>query len=285
MDNHYHYHLVERAIQLISEKHQEQPSLNEIASEVNMSPFHFQRVFSEWAGVSPKKFLQYISLQHARKLIDRQKTLFDTSVETGLSGSGRLHDLFVSIEAMTPGEYRNGGGNLTISYSFSVSPYGETITASTNKGICHLAFTDGKRTETLEELRGRFPRANYTEREEALHKEVSALFRNSNPKELKLHIKGTPFQLKVWEALLRIPEGELAVYADIADQAGNKMAHRAAGTAIGKNPVAWIIPCHRVIASSGILGNYRWGKNRKAAIIGREMAKTHLACNSGQTKS
>ena len=269
-----HYWQVAKAIEYIRDHFRGQPSLDEVAGMVNMSPQHFQRVFTQWAGTSPKKFLQYISLSHARQLLkDRQATLFDAAFETGLSGTGRLHELFINIEGMTPAEYRNGGKELIISYSFASSPFGKLIVASTTRGICHMAFEED-RQKALQQLTLKFPNAIYFLKPCPLQQNALRIFRDhdSLPR-IKLHLKGTPFQLKVWESLLKIPMGKLATYGDIALQAGHPGASRAVGTAIGSNPVAFLIPCHRVIQSTGALGGYMWGETRKTAIIGWEQAR------------
>jgi len=264
------------AIGYIKANFKTQPGLEEIAEKVNLSPFHFQRLFSEWAGTTPKRFLQYISIGYAKEMLKENQSLFDTALETGLSGTSRLHDLFVNIEGMTPGEYKNGGENLHINYSFAESPFGNIIVASTTKGICHIAFYDDENI-ALANLQRQFPAAQY---QQILDKEQqNALFIFSHDwsklHQVKLHLKGTDFQLKVWEALLKIPMGKLATYGSIATQLQNPNAFRAVGTAIGDNPVAFLIPCHRVIQSSGALGGYHWGVNRKTAMIGWEAAKTN----------
>lgn len=263
------------AIEYIKTHFKSQPGLEEIAAHVHMSPHHFQRMFTDWAGTSPKKFLQYISIQYAKSLLSEKKTtLFDASIDSGLSGSGRLHDLFIRIEGMTPGEFKNGGENLKIKYNFFESPFGKIIIASTQKGICHLAFGEDENISFLT-LKSNFPNANFKKITDN-YQEVAARFFTADHENLtllKLHLKGTDFQLKVWEALLKIPEGQLTTYGKIAREIKIPKASRAVGTAVGANPVAWLIPCHRVIQSSGILGGYHWGTSRKAAIIGWEAVK------------
>lgn len=267
---------ISKAIEYINTHFREQPSLNEIAEYVNMSPYHFQRMFKEWAGVSPKKFLQYISIEYAKGLLNKRGiTLSETAFLTGLSGTSRLHDMFVKIEGMTPAEYKNGGMNLTINYSFEKSPFGNLIVASTDKGVCHMAF-ENDRDKAIESLVHRFEKACFQPQKENYHKDIIAIFEkgDKDPKEIKLHIKGTEFQLKVWESLLKIPRGRLSTYGQIAGSIGKPSASRAVGTAIGSNPIAYLIPCHRVIQASGALGGYMWGESRKTAIIGWEMAST-----------
>ncbi len=269
---------IAQAIEYINTHFKQQPNLDEVAEKIHLSPAHFQRMFTEWAGTSPKKFLQYISISHAKKLLkDDRLTLFDAAHETGLSGTGRLHDLFVNIEGMTPAEYKNGGKNLHINYSFAESPFGNLLVASTPKGICYMAFAE-EESKALEDLRAKFPNARFQQKLDLLQQNALFIFQNDWSKlgEIKLHLKGTDFQLKVWEALLKIPMGKLSTYGAIAEQIGNPKASRAVGTAIGSNPVAFLIPCHRVIQSSGIFGGYMWGTTRKTAIIGWESAKTNL---------
>lgn len=263
------------AIDYIKINFKSQPTLEEVAAQVFLSPHHFQRMFTRWAGTSPKKFLQYISVEYAKSLLsENKKTLFDTSIESGLSGSSRLHDLFISIEGMTPGEYKNGGENLNINYDFFQSHFGKIIVASTNKGICHLAFTDDEQI-AVQALIKRFPNALFQKKADNLQKKAAGIFSAdwNNLPLIKLHLKGSEFQLKVWEALLKIPVGKLTTYGKIAGDIKMPKASRAVGTAVGANPVAWLIPCHRVIQSSGIFGGYHWGTARKAAIIGWEAAK------------
>lgn len=267
---------ITEAINLIQLNFKSQPSLEEIAEKVNLSPYHFQRLFSLWAGTSPKRFLQYISIGYAKKCLkENQASLFETALETGLSGTSRLHDLFVNIEGMTPGEYKNGGENLVIIYSFAETPFGTIIVASTQKGICHLVFSEEEEI-ALMQLKAKFPAAKFVRKFDPIQQNALLIFQNDWTKlnQVKLHLKGTAFQLKVWEMLLKIPMGRLSTYGSIAKKVDNPKASRAVGTAIGDNPVAFLIPCHRVIQTSGALGGYHWGTNRKTAIIGWEAAKT-----------
>ena len=270
------YDRIAKAIEYIKNDFRSQPNLTEIAEKVHLSPFHFQRLFSEWAGTSPKKFLQYISLEYAKKLLtENGASLFDTAYETGLSGTSRLHDLFINIEGMTPAEYKNGGKNLSINYSFAESPFGNLIVASTAKGVCFMAFSEDE-TKALEDLKHKFPNATFQRKLDLIQQNALFIFQNDWSKlpEIKLHLKGTEFQLKVWETLLKIPMGQLSTYRSIATKIGHPNASRAVGTAIGSNPVAFLIPCHRVIQSTGTFGGYMWGSTRKTAIIGWECAHT-----------
>jgi len=269
------YNRIAKAIDYINKHFKEQPTLDQIAEEVHLSPFHFQRMFTDWAGTSPKKFLQYISVEHAKALLKESRaTLFDVAYETGLSGTSRLHDLFVNIEGMTPAEYKNGGKNLSVNYSFADSPFGKLLIASTPKGVCYMAFTDNY-TEGIEIMQSHFPQARFFCQSDAHQQNALSIFGNDWQKmnQIKLHLKGTDFQLKVWETLLRIPMGQLSTYGSIAQQLETPRASRAVGSAIGSNPVAYLIPCHRVIQSTGIIGGYMWGNVRKTAIIGWEGGK------------
>lgn len=269
------YERIAAAIRFIKENRQEQPRLETIAGHVHMSPAHFQRMFQEWAGISPKNFLQYLNVEYAKRILKQtHASLFDTACEVGLSGTGRLHDLFVNIEGMTPGEYKNGGQALRINYSFAETPFGQVMVASTDKGICHLAFVDEGEEEALGSLKQLFPNAAYTQCPDRKQEDALSVFNRdwSKPDEIKLHLKGTSFQLKVWETLLKIPAGGLTTYADLATKSGHEGACRVVGTAIGRNPVAFLIPCHRVIKATGDIGNYHWGEVRKEAIIGWEAA-------------
>lgn len=269
------YRRIAQAICYISAHATQQPGLEEVAREVGLSPFHFQRIFVEGTGVSPKKFLQYITLDKARlHLRTHTPTLFDTAEVTGLSGTGRLHELFVKIEAMTPAEYR-GGGRLEISYHTYPSIFGEVLIASTSRGICKIAFLEDG-SDPLTQVKGNYPQANIVRKSPVIHQQALSWLGNigSDPKPLHLHLQGTPFQLQVWEALLGIPEGNLTTYGELAMKLGNPGASRAIGSAVGANPIAYLIPCHRVIRSDGGFGGYRWGTERKRQLLGWELAKT-----------
>ena len=275
------YDRVAEAIDYIRDNFQSQPNLEAVAERIHLSPYHFQRLFTDWAGVSPKKFLQFVSVERAKEVLkDQRATVYDAAFEAGLSGTGRLHDLFVSIEGMTPGEFRNGGADLEINYSFAESPFGTLLVASTAKGICYMAFIDEATASgepaAFAELRARFPNASFRQMTDLIQQNALYIFTQdwSRLKEIKLHLKGTDFQLKVWETLLKVPMGGLSTYKDIAGRIGNAKASRAVGSAVGDNPVAFLIPCHRVIQSTGVIGQYHWGATRKTAIIGWEAART-----------
>jgi AraC family transcriptional regulator of adaptative response/methylated-DNA-[protein]-cysteine methyltransferase len=270
------YNRIAEAIEFFRLNYKRQPTLEEAAEHVHLSPFHFQRMFKDWAGVTPKQFLQYISVEHAKNILkDKQASLFDTAYETGLSGTGRLHDLFVKIEGMTPGEYKNGGEQLSINYSFAESPFGTLLVASTPKGICYMAFADEAYDNALAKLKNIFPNARYHQVLDQIQQNAIFIFTQDWGKlsDIKLHLKGTPFQIKVWETLLKVPMGDLTTYSGIANQIKNPKANRAVGSAVGDNPVAFLIPCHRVIKSTGEIGRYHWGSQRKNAMIGWEASK------------
>lgn len=268
------YDRIAEAIDFIQTQFKSQPSLDDVAAHVHLSPHHFQRLFSDWVGTSPKKFLQYISVNYAKNLLKNHASLQDTALDTGLSGASRLHDLFVSIEGMTPGEFKNGGEQLHIRHSTAQTPFGEVLVASTDKGICHMAFCENSST-ALETLTRQFPNAHFQPMRDEQQEHALLIFKQNwhEPQQVKLHLKGSEFQLKVWETLLKIPQGQLSSYGQLAQHIDKPAAARAVGTAIGQNPVAFLIPCHRVIQSSGALGGYHWGLPRKAAMIGWEAAQ------------
>ena len=269
------YDRIAKAIAYITRNFHEQPSLDEVADHVHMSPFHFQRMFTDWAGVSPKKFLQYLTIEYAKNILrSHHYSLYEAAHQTGLSGTGRLHDLFVNISGMTPGEYKNGGASLEINYSYAESPFGHVLVASTAKGICYLGFADDKE-QALTRLRAMFPAATYTQMLDRLQQHALYIFTQDWSKldQIKLHLKGTDFQLKVWEALIKIPLGKLTTYQQIAGAVSSAGASRAVGAAVGSNPVAFLIPCHRVIRATGAFGEYMWGANRKTAMIAWEASQ------------
>lgn len=272
-----YYTRIAQAIQFIRDNRREQPRLETVAAAVNMSPFHFQRIFKQWAGITPKHFLQYLNIKYAKLILKKtHASLFDTAQEIGLSGTSRLHDMFIKIEGMTPGEYKNGGENLLINYSFAATPFGDILIASTPKGICSMEFSDDH-TKAFMNLKEKFPRASFRQMSDSIQQDALSIFTLNwkDMKEIKLHLRGTEFQIKVWETLLKIPVGGLTTYGDIAANINHPHAYQAVGSAVGKNPVAFLIPCHRVIRATGEIGNYHWGDSRKLAIIGWEAAKTN----------
>lgn len=270
------YERIEKAIGYIQQNFQQQPSLKEIAEYVELSPFYFQKLFKTWAGISPKQFLQYTSINYAKKALkEPDASLLDTAYETGLSGTSRLHDLFIKIEAMTPGEFKEQGAGLTIHYQYIDSRFGLMLVASTSKGICYMGFVTDEGKKAFADLYDRFPKATFIENSKDIHQQAVDIFSvdEIQPQKLNLHVNGTAFQIKVWEALLKIPAGHLQSYTAIAENLEQPNASRAVGTAIGGNPIAYLIPCHRVIRSTGELGGYMWGLDKKATLIGWEAAQ------------
>lgn len=270
------YQRIARAIHFLEEHKLDQPSLDDVAEHIGLSPFHFQRLFRRWAGVSPKRFLQFLTAEHAKQLLHDSASVLDTCFEVGLSSPGRLHDLMVSVEAVTPGEFKTGGEGLEIRFGFHDTPFGTCLIGLTERGICHLGFLDTKETEAArDELKRAWPEAELFEDANASRSVIQQIFGNSQSRTsepIPLLLIGTNFQLKVWQALLKIPEGALTSYHQLAKQLGSPTASRAIGNAVGKNPIAYLIPCHRVLRSNGELGGYRWGIDRKKALLGREMA-------------
>jgi AraC family transcriptional regulator of adaptative response/methylated-DNA-[protein]-cysteine methyltransferase len=265
------YLLIEQALSFI-EHHKGHVSLENLAHHVDVSPFHLQRLFKRFAGVSPLQFAHYLSVQYAQERLEKSQTILDTSLDLNLSSPSRLHDLLITFEAMSPGEYKNKGQGLIISYGMHETPFGDCLIATTQRGICHLSFGDAD--ESLKVLKDQWPYASFKEDHKATLELISRIFKPTpDHKPFHLHLKGTNFQIKVWQALLTIPAGTLVNYEKIAHLMGHPKAVRAAASAIANNPIAYLIPCHRVIAKSGIIGNYRWGTVRKKALIGFEAAQ------------
>lgn len=267
----YHFNVMRRALDLIDENpHQ---SLDDLAAALDMSPAHFQRTFSGWVGVSPKRYQQYLTLDHARRLLSERFTVLDTVGETGLTSGGRLHDLFLRWEAMSPGTYASGGKGLMIRWGWFDSPFGAALVMATDKGICGIGFASEAGPEhTMADLRSRWPNAAYAEDLKALRPMAEAAFGGSG--DVQLSLIGAPFQIKVWEALLSIPTGHVTTYSQIAGAIGKPRAVRAVGTAVGRNPISWLIPCHRALRKSGGLGGYHWGLPVKRAMLAWEAATT-----------
>jgi AraC family transcriptional regulator of adaptative response/methylated-DNA-[protein]-cysteine methyltransferase len=269
---HPHYELVARAIaELVSD---EDLALAPLAERLGVSEFHLQRTFSEWAGVSPKRFAQFISKERALSALRRESDVLSASLSAGLSSPGRLHDLLVTCEGVTPGEVRALGAGLRIRYGAHRTALGAAFIGLTDRGVCHLRFID-ERDDAVGALRAEWPEATLVEDQESARAQLDSLAAPQFP--IRLWLRGTNFQIKVWEALLRVPEGELVSYARLADATGMPRAVRAVASAVAANPVAWLVPCHRVIRSSGVLGQYRWGPERKAALIGWEAARRSAA--------
>lgn len=271
------YQRVEQAIRFLEEHFREQPSLDEIAASVHLSKYHFQRLFKRWAGVSPTQFMHYLTVEYAKRRLQEAKSALETALDAGLSGPGRLHDLFVTWEAMTPGEYKRRGDGLRIRYGFHATPFGRCLLATTERGICALYFVSQSGEErALDELRGEWPAAELLRDPEQTGPLVKQLFvPNGGPHPFHLLLRGTNFQVKVWEALLSIPEGVVVSYQDVAELIGRPKATRAVANAIAHNPISYLIPCHRVISSVGRAHGYRWGTARKKAILGWEASRTH----------
>ena len=273
----YHYQLMRRAIDLIDGEGPRDLSLEQIAREMHMSPAHFQRIFSRWAGVSPKRYQQWLALDHAKKLLATRHTTLETADAVGLSGSGRLHDLFVRWEAMSPGDYARGGGGLEILWGWFESPFGPALVMGTERGICGIGFAAETGPEdTMTDMLSRWPKADFVEDPTALAPLVAEAFPDdgAEPGAPRLFLIGAPFQIKVWEALLHIPTGHVTTYSDIARLIGHPKAVRAVGTAVGRNPISWLIPCHRALRKSGGLGGYHWGLPVKRAMLAWEAAET-----------
>jgi AraC family transcriptional regulator, regulatory protein of adaptative response / methylated-DNA-[protein]-cysteine methyltransferase len=267
-----HYVLIERAIQFIEANVRRQPELDEIAAAVGMSEYHFQRLFTRWTGISPKRFMQFLTKEQAKQLLARSENLLDTTHQVGLSSLGRLHDLFVTTEAVTPGEYKSAGEGLSIRYGIHPSPFGKCLIATTERGICNLSFVGSSEGRAIDDLVASWEHASMQEDYASTAQLITRIFSDVEPAmPLKLHLRGTNFQIKVWEALLKIPGGALTTYEHIATQIGKPDALRAVGTAVGHNPVAYLIPCHRVIRKNGEYGNYRYGSARKKVMLAREL--------------
>jgi len=269
------YQRIARAIEFISGNVTKQPSLEEISASIGLSPDHFQKVFKEWVGISPKRFLQYLTIGYARQVLDESRSVLDASFSAGLSGPGRLHDLFVNIEAMTPGEYKQKGWPLTIKYGYQETPFGLALVGQTDRGICWWSFQDEDEQETgFREMQERWPGAAFLQDENAVEETIGLVFTRTEKhlKKITLLVQGTNFQIKVWEALLQIPPSRLVTYGDLARWIGQPGASRAVGNAVGANPVSLLIPCHRVIRNMGETGNYHWGALRKKVMIGWEAA-------------
>lgn len=271
------YQRIEQALGYLTSHFRQQPSLAEVAAELGLSEHHFQRLFSRWAGVSPKRFLQYLTAEYARELLQSSHSVLDAAFAAGLSGGGRLHDLTISLHAVTPGELQSRGSGLRIGYGVHPTPFGHCLLATTSRGICALSFhSDGAIEAALDELRQRWPEASIQPDSTATASLAERIFSADlaqGKAPLHLLVQGTNFQLRVWAALLRLPAGTATTYGDLAARIDAPRAARAVGSAVGQNPVAYLIPCHRVIRASGVLGEYRWGALRKQALLGWEAAQ------------
>lgn len=274
------YDVVRRAIRFLSERWEEQPELERLAGHLGISPAHCQKLFKRWCGLSPKEFVQAITVDHARRLLANSASVLETAHEVGLSGGGRLHDLFVTHEAMTPGDYKRRGAGLSIAYGFHASPFGEALLLATDRGLAGLAFVDEDKGEdrraALADMTRRWPHAEFIEAPERTAPHAARIFEPScwtREQPVRLVLIGTDFEVRVWEALLKIPMGRAVSYADIARHLGRPAASRAVGTAVGRNPISFVVPCHRVLRGDGNLGGYHWGLTRKRALIGWEAGR------------
>jgi AraC family transcriptional regulator, regulatory protein of adaptative response / methylated-DNA-[protein]-cysteine methyltransferase len=272
------YSRIEKAILFLEENYHRQPELHEIADSVHLSDFHFQRLFRRWAGISPKRFVQFLTLEHAKRMLADSRSVLDATYDAGLSSPGRLHDLFVNVEAMTPGEYKARGAGLGIAYGFHPSPFGECLVAVTERGICGLGFiAAGGRAALLRDYQSRWVAAHWEENSRLTQPYIARIFggekRNEN-RPITLVLQGTNFQIKVWEALLKIPAGTVTSYQALAAAVATRSAARAVGGAVGRNPIAYLIPCHRVLRKAGVTGGYHWGAARKKAMLAWESART-----------
>jgi AraC family transcriptional regulator of adaptative response/methylated-DNA-[protein]-cysteine methyltransferase len=263
-----------RAIRFLAEHYTEQPRLEDAARSVGLSTYHFQRLFTRYVGVSPKAFVGHLTLDRAKAELAAGSNVLDASYEAGLSGPSRLHDLCLKVEAMTPGEYARGGEGRTIAYGFHESPFGIALIMATDIGLCGLAFGDeGEERSLLADMTTRWPKAAYVEAPERTANIARRIFETEAGDEIGLHLLGTPWQIKVWQALLAVPEGRVTTYRDIAARIGKAKGSRAVGAAVGRNPISWLIPCHRVLASDGALHGYHWGLPRKRAMLAFEAAR------------
>lgn len=271
------YHVIARALDWLLQHAERQPALAELAAQTGFSEFHLQKLFARWVGVSPKRFLQHLAREKARAALLSGDDVLDASLAAGLSGPGRLHDLIVTCEAATPGELKSGGAGLVIHWGLATTPFGPALLAHSTRGLMKLAFLDGTHDDSVDEyfteLRDAWPAASLQRDDAAAGSWAARIFSAyRQPEPLHVFVKGTQFQLRVWEALLRVPEGRLVTYGSLARAIGQPAASRAVGSAVGANPIALLIPCHRVIRASGVLGQYRWGESRKQLLVGAELA-------------
>lgn len=279
--HHINYQRIEQAIQYLQHNFQRQPELDEVAERVHLSPFHFQRIFTEWAGISPKRFLQYLTTGYLKEKLRRSRNIEEAAAAAGLSSQSRVYDLFTTLEAVTPAEYKQSGSGLHIDYGIHTTPFGDCLIGITERGVCWLSFIpSGEEAKpSLDEMKACWHNSVFREKNESTQGIISQIFGNTPGKRLHVYVKGTNFQVKVWEALLHIPAGGLTTYEDIARTINHPKAMQAVGSAVGANTIAYLIPCHRVIRKDGILGEYRWSAARKKSIIGWELARQDRANN------
>lgn len=274
-EDHINYRRIEEAIQYLEKNFLRQPELGEVAEKVHLSPFHFQRIFTEWAGISPKRFLQYLTVEFLKNKLAESRNLNEAAEQAGLSSQSRVYDLFTTLEAVTPQEYKQRGSGIQIEYGFHESPFGLALIGVTDRGICWLSFlqTDEDPRHALEQMKEHWHQSIFHQNESLTQAFAQQIFSPTEKTRLHVYVKGTNFQIKVWQALLKIPIGNVTTYQDIARSIENPKALQAVGSAVGSNHIAYLIPCHRVIRKDGILGEYRWDATRKKGIIGWEMAK------------
>ena len=284
------YDVVRRAIAFLSVHWEEQPTLERLAAHLGVSPTHTQRLFKRWCGLSPKEFVQAVTIDHARQLLAGSASVLDAAHEVGLSGAGRLHDLFVDHEAMTPGDFKRRGEGLVIACGFHDTPFGDALVLATDRGVAGLAFVDEdkgqSRAEALADMTSRWPKAQFIEAPERTAAHATRIFdpaRWTPEQPVRLVLIGTDFEIRVWQALLRIPMGRAVTYADIARHLGQPTASRAVGSAVGRNPISFVVPCHRVLRGDGQLGGYHWGLTRKRALIGWETGRTVMPAQQART--
>jgi AraC family transcriptional regulator of adaptative response/methylated-DNA-[protein]-cysteine methyltransferase len=273
------YERVARVIRHLDEHYMEQPNLADLAASIGLSQFHFHRLFSSWAGVTPKDFLQCLTLEYVKKSLRNGKNILGSALDAGLSGPGRLHDLCITLEGASPGEIKSGGERWTIEAGFTQSPFGKCLVAESPRGICHLSFVElGNEDADWSELQSEWPNARFRRSDCTARKIVATIFESNGNSHfrstLRAYVKATPFQIRVWRALLQVPPGHLTTYGQLAETIGKPNASRAVGNVVGQNPLAYLIPCHRVIRSTGIVGNYRWGTIRKRAMLAWETVTT-----------
>ena len=280
------YRRIERAIRFLEINFKEQPNLDKISQAIHLSKYHFHRLFKRWAGVTPLQFLQYLTVEYSKNLLREFHSVLDVSLAAGLSSSSRLHDLFITVEAITPGEYKKLGSGLEITYGFHPTPFGECLLATTHRGICSLRFISPyQRDEVLKQLRGEWPKATFIEQPAITLPYVHKLFSKSRTDPtFHLTLKGTNFQMQVWKSLLTIPLGARASYQDVAMLVGKPNATRAVASAIARNPISYLIPCHRVISKTGKINKYRWGTTRKRALLGWEASQANAQTKKAAAK-
>jgi AraC family transcriptional regulator of adaptative response/methylated-DNA-[protein]-cysteine methyltransferase len=283
MEVHHQYEIVAAAIRWIHANQHNQPSLEELSAHLSYSPSHLQKTFQAWAGVSPKQFLKFLTKKQAIDRLGRGERVLEASLSCGLSSPGRIHDLVVTTTAMSPGDVRRRAEGVQVTYGFGPTPFGTALVAFTKRGICFLGFCDeNSQADVLQQLNSQWPLASLVENRLQAEENLDHIFKETREKPIKVWLHGSPFQLKVWEALLHIPQDTSLSYGDIAKWLGQSSASRAVGGAVGKNPVAWLIPCHRVITSLGTLGGYRWGQITKQAMIGYEAATARRQASEHQ---